>query len=266
MRVGNEVVATFHSSPSKRGAVSGLLAIAVALGWPPASGRGEDRPREIPKDGSWVRYHEEVQDLAKQQKYAAVTTTLSLVGTVIEEGQTCRWLEKKSVLPEGEDGAGTYVVKVLVPEKELWDSETPFAHVRRAWFLRPNEQAMEMPSRSLVTNANKAFRELLLWTPGMLKNSGTAADKSKDIEYQPGRLNGTQARTGTLADDGTGPVRFETSYIAWQHPDLPLGAAEVKITKEGFINRQKTPQWRTSITYRIEDVGTDAKSMLPDNN
>jgi hypothetical protein len=257
--------ALFGPSPRRRFAGWVLLAATAVLAGS-GNGRGEDWPREIPKDGAWVRYHEEVQDLAKREKYAPVKTTLSFVGTVVEEGQTCRWLEKKSILPEGEDGAGTYVVKALVPEKELWESETPFAHVRRAWVLRPNEQPIEMPPRSLVTNANKVFQELLLWTPGMLKNSGTAADQSKDIDYQPGRLKGAIARTGTLADRGTGPGRTEMSYIAWQHADLPIGAGEVKITKEFFINRQKTPQRRTSIIYQIEDVGTDAKSMLPNNN
>ena len=153
-----------------------------------------------------------------------------------------------------------------MPEKDLWESETPFAHARRARVSRPNEQAIEFPARFLASSANKSFRELLLWTPGMLKNSGTAADKAKDVEYQPGRLKSTEARTGTLPDDGTGPFRTQTSYIAWQHPDLPLGAAEVKVTEEAFINRQKAPQKRTSIVYQIEDVGTDAKTLLPDNN
>jgi len=254
------------TSPRQRillGAFLGVVIIAVRA---PLILSAEDRPREIPKDGTCVRYFVETENLTTGEKRGAFTTTLAFVGTTVEEGQTCRWLERTTVIPEGIEGSGTYVVKVLVPEKDLWESKAPFEHVRRAWMLRPNELVVKMAARSLVADINGIFLELMLWTPGMLKDSGPASNESKDIEYQPGRLRAAEARTGKRADERPGPGKDEKSYVAWQHPNLPIGAAEVRIIRETTFNLEKTPQLRISVTYRVQDVGTSAESTLPDNN
>jgi hypothetical protein len=100
----------------------------------------------------------------------------------------------------------------------------------------------------------------------MLKNAGMAANESKDIEYQRGQLKGAYARTGKRVDQESAAGKVERTYIAWQHPDLPIGAAEVRSTSEIFSGTRKTPTRRNSHIYRIQDFGTEAKSTLPDNN
>ncbi len=113
-----------------------IVAVAALLGTTPVIGHAEDRPRQLPKDGTWVRYQKEVANLANDKKYDEIKVTLSFVGSAVDEGEPCRWLELKAVIPEGRDGAGAYVSKVLVPERELLDSESPFEHARRTWVRR----------------------------------------------------------------------------------------------------------------------------------
>jgi hypothetical protein len=242
-----------------------FVAVAVLLGTTPAIGHGEDRPSQLPKDGTWVRYKKQVTDLAKDKKHGEITVTLSLVGTGLDDGEQCRWLELKHVVPEGRDGAGTYVSKVLVPEWDLLESENPFEHARRTWVRRLDGPVTKAPEGG---RDDMTFGELLLWTPGMLKGSSLANDQTKDIEYQPGRLKGAQARTGRLVHqwrnkNGT-EERYTKSYTAWQHPDLPIGFAEAHIVQEQFINDRALSKF--SIVYRVEDAGADAKTELRDNN
>jgi hypothetical protein len=245
--------------------VAAFVVVAALLGMTPAIGHAEDRLRQLPKDGTWVRYQKDVANLTNDKKYDPIKVTLSFVGSAVDEGEPCRWLELKHVIPEGRDGAGTYVSKVLVPERDLLESESPFEHARRTWVRRLDGPVTKAPEGG---RDDMTFGELLLWTPGMLKGSSLAKDQTKDIEYQRGRLKGAQARTGRLVhqwrDKNGTEDKYTKSYTAWQHPDLPIGFAEARIVQEQFINDR--PLSKFSIDYRIEDAGADAKTELPDNN
>ncbi len=184
---------------------------------------------------------------------------MSIVGTVVEDGETYRWLERKESVPDGEKGTKKEIIKVLVPEKDLWESDVPFEHFRRGWVLRVNGQLGEVTMKQRVL-LHLNFAPLLLWTPGMLKGSEQVADQSKDIEYQAGRLKSAQARTGKLAlPDNNYDI---SKYTAWQHPDLPVGCAEVRITRE--FKGKKLNERLT--VWRLQETGMDAKSSLPDQN
>jgi len=92
----------------------------------------EEAPGRFPADGSWVRYRVSQENVPDERK-ADVTITASLVGTVIEEGLTYRWLEYKTVTRKALDNEETYVNKILVPEEDLFESSKPFERVRRMW-------------------------------------------------------------------------------------------------------------------------------------
>jgi hypothetical protein len=223
---------------------------------------GDERPaRELPKDGAWVRYQKTVQNLKTGKTFVPATVTLSFVGTQIEDGQPCRWLELKLVIPEREAGTGMYVSKVLVPEKDLWESDKPFEHARRTWVRRPDGAVTKPPNGA---RDDLTYDELMLWTPGMLKGFAPAKGQSKDVEYQAGLLKDAEARTTERIYELDGGTKYKRKYTTWVHPDLPMGFAEARIIQEQFQGNESLGSF--SIDYRIEDIGVDAKTELPDNN
>src|SRR5579871_4875203 len=60
--------------------------------------RAEDRPFELPKDGSWVRY--ELEHVGINGAKSSNTVTLSVVGSAVENEMRCRWVEVKVVVPK----------------------------------------------------------------------------------------------------------------------------------------------------------------------
>jgi hypothetical protein len=194
---------------------------------------------------------------------SSATVSLCLVGTVIEDGVTYRWLETKVVIHDPPKIAGTQVHKILLPEEDLLESEKPFERVRRAWAQRGDSAAKETQITSGVRS-----EEFLLWTPGMLKGSEPAKNETKDIDYQQGRFKDSQGRTGEIVHKRRLPnnkeIKRVTKYTVWQHPDLQFGFAEARIVGESFLDAAKIQQF-TSV-YRLQDVGTDANTELPNNN
>jgi hypothetical protein len=193
------------------------------------------------------------------------TVTLSLVGTVVEDGVRCRWVESKTVIELPAELAGTVISKVLVSENDLLESEKPFAHVHRRWMRIRDEPVKQAPNE--VSAAS--YERLVLWTPGMLKGSEPAKDEAKVIDYQRGQIKNAQARTGQLIYKQPAPdkkeMRFVSKYTVWQHSDVSFGFAEARIVSEQFHDNKKMGQ--TSVVYyRLQDMGTDAKSELPDSN
>jgi hypothetical protein len=242
-----------------------FLAVSLLNTWATIDCRGEDRPRELPKDGAWARY--QVQNDIAGERDTTASVTLSLVGTIVEDGVPCRWLETKMVIAEPPAKAGTFVNKILVPEADLLDREKPFEHVRRRWFGRRDE-----PPRLLAADSWENIEELLLWTPGMLKGSEAAKNESKDIDYQRGKFENAQARTGEIVYKRLRPrppqedieLKLVRKYTVWRHPGLPLGFVEARIASERFLGPM--PAGRFSTIYRLQDMGTDARSELPDSN
>ena len=104
-----------------------VLAIFLFAGWSSVPVRGEDRLPELPKDGTWVRWQCETEFSGNKESTGPVT--LSLVGTVIDDGEQSRWLEIKR---ENRQIFGiTQLLKVLIPEKDILKSDRPFEHARR---------------------------------------------------------------------------------------------------------------------------------------
>jgi hypothetical protein len=217
--------------------------------------RGDDVRTELPKDGAWVRYQAELEDLRSGKKYTR-DIRLSFVGTAVEDGQTFRWLEQR----ESDSGGGVppkfEIFKVLVPEKQLLESSLPFETVRRAWLRKFTGEIEDVTNKPLLIQGN--FAPYLLWTPGMLKSSSLLEDQTKDIEYQRGRLQGATARSGKVEMPEKLKPLLHWTYTAWQHPDLPIGFAEARIASlveegAGLMH-----------IIRLQDVGADAKTELPD--
>jgi hypothetical protein len=251
-----------HVTIFMRAAGSFLLAVALG-GWPNGSLRGEDEPPNRPDDGAWVRY-QFVAGYKGEKEDSSMTVTLSLVGTTDDDGVRCRWIEIKTVMEEPAELAGTAIVKLLLPEKDLLESASPFAHIRRHWRRVRGEPVKEGP---LLVDA-ASYENLLLWMPSMLKGSEPVEAEAKDIDFQRGQLKNAQARTGEHVYKRPGPgkteIRRVIKYTVWQHPDVRFGFAEAKLLGDRFYGNTKFKQ--VTSLYRIQDTGTGAKSELPDNN
>ncbi len=264
-------VSTFRLRASIPRPARACLVIILLVGWYLVPVLAEDRPRELPKDGTWVRWQVETE--FRDEKRSALTVTLSLVGTVVEDGERCRWLERKQEIREGQHAGTVSVARVLIPEKDILTAEHPLDRARRLVVRRPDGSAQRFEDKDKVTRNPESWEELLLWTPGMLKGSSVENGQKKDIEYQHGRLASAQGQSATRkyrSDSeqlGTG-AKFQTTieleHTTWQHPDLPFGFAEARIVSHQSVNDIKGG--RSLKIYRLQDVGTDAKTEIPDQN
>jgi len=247
----------------------GLVTASIAI---PKATHAEDETARKPADGSWVRY--QVEQKLNDERKIDVTITASLVGTVIEEGLTYRWLEYKTVTRKAPDTEETYVNKILVPEEDLFESSKPFERVRRmwGWNSRLSKEPGLVPSRILKSKSYPwdFMEERLLWTPGMLKAARPLEGEPKIVEYQRGQLKCTRAYSGELTHELPAPAKTpdlkiinKRKYTLWLHPDVPFGFTEARIEIERITTRTQ-PAGAT--LFRLQDFGSDAKSALPDSN
>jgi hypothetical protein len=241
------------------------LGIALLAEFLPAIAGGEDIPAELPKDGAWVRYDVEFDNPERKSKVSS-EWTFTMVGTVIEDGKTCRWVEIKNA-DERAGQPGKVISKMLIPESAFLEPGNPAERMIRCWMTKPDGSVVMLPifEPAHARRAGVTYEKLFLWTPGARKNL-TQIDEPKDFDYQGGRLNGAQAWTGktVLTDAGVDrKSRWETTYTVWQHPDLALGSAQIRVRQEGTttVGTSTTQFW----VYRLKDTGTGAKTELPDN-
>lgn len=248
----------------------GSLLVAIAfLSSSPDCARSEDVAVLLPKDGAWVRYRYQSTDyLGAEEKEMVATCGLKLVGTVVEDGVRCRWLESKFEIHDPPELARTQIIKTLVPEKALLESEHPLDDLRRMWTRIGDNPVQQVD----VTGGQRHDESLLLWSPGMLKKSELLKDEAKDIEYQQGRLKDAQARAGEFSFQGAVRKGFArgkqfktvTKYTIWTHPDLPMGFAEARIAIDSSLD--SAPAGKSVAVFRLQDGGSDAVSDLPDSN
>lgn len=232
---------------------------------------GEDRPRELPKDGSWVRWQCEYR--LQEGKPIDFVVTLSLVGSAVEDDQPCRWLEvKQEFRIEGEVAARVGVEKILVPEEKLLNDERPLDYVRRLVIRRRDGTIQSIEGKDIPDRVSLAsWQEFLLWAPGMRKGTSVEADQSKDVKYQQGSLARSEARSGSrtyrhdaFPESGKVEGKNEIKYTIWQHPELPLGFAEAHIAGRRFLRGSNVGDWVKE--YRLQDFGMDAKTELAESN
>src|SRR5262249_46409057 len=97
-------------------------------------GFAAEQPKEkLPDDGWWIRYGGNSKQTANEQvQEHKGQTTYSLVGTVVDGGQTYRWIEHKTISSLEKDDQVT-ITKFLVPEKDLLESDQPVQHYKRGW-------------------------------------------------------------------------------------------------------------------------------------
>jgi hypothetical protein len=237
----------------------------------------EDAPPKLPANGSWVRYNVTARREGSNNDDATFTRMYSLVGTTTEEGQPCRWVEMKTVHKfDGKEK--TDILKFLIPEIELLQSEKPLNSLVRTWRKIDDGDAklMTFDQESGVEgtyysrlSADSGFGRDLFLLPGPQRKS-KRVNQRNIVEYQRGRLEIAEGRSGKHISsrmprvNGQRKLTIVLEFTVWNHPAVPLGCAAAKDRVEYLID--DVPSEAFESEWVVEDFGTDAKSAIPDKN
>ena len=227
----------------------------------------QEQTTKVPDDGWWVRYH----TVRKNQKRAdgqiqefTNNKTFSLVGTVVEEGETCRWIETTLVR-----GKETVVVKkFLVPEKNLLKHEYSLEAFKRGWLKVEKREVRALDPGQEIDSVEPQLMYLhSTW------QEADRVDTPRVVEYQNGRLTIPQAltlkmtRPDIISRRRNGiPEKRERviEQFGWFDQKTAPVFAAAKINTKLYVNEVLETTSEEELT--IEEVESDAKSQLPDNN
>jgi hypothetical protein len=233
---------------------------------------GDEAPQELPKDGWWVRYFV-TEKYAQTNEERTVKQAYSLVGTATEDGSVCRWVEIKS--DRTVNGKEQHdILKFLVPEKDLLESEKPLDGLVRAYrrFDGGEVETMKfnqpLGSPGFVSSADFVWGILFVAFPGPQRKSMLIAEE-KVVDYQRGRLNVVEGRSGTRVATRLALTNGEKQtqnlhFTVWNHPDVSPAFAASKSRLEYL--RDDKPRSSMTSEWTVEDFGSDAKSALPEHN
>jgi hypothetical protein len=246
--------------------------IAVCLVLVHASHVVAGEPRtELPKDGWWARYYGTIKQDGQEER--TVKRTYSLVGTANANGRKCRWVEwNEAWTVDGQKHVD--ILKFLVPERDLLESERPLDNLVRAWRKVNDTQVEEVKfsqplgADGLVVSADYGFGRDFLIFPGAWQKS-RRVEQRRTVEYQQGRLeipSGRAARHSAVRralTNGEKQAYFD-EYTVWIDPAISPVAVAVS---ERIVNEVDDVHRRTIFReFVIEDFGTDAKSAMPESN
>ena len=233
----------------------------------------EEAQAKLPKDGWWVRYYVMMKTDQPNDTWT-VKRTYSLVGTVIENGQKCRWIEMKSL--RSTDGKEeTDIIKFLIPEKDLWESDKPLDYLVRAWqkldggaveevqFDQPSRRRRRRHQRRLRVGSRTWLSFQARKGKRVLKKSGKSSNTSRADWRSLGGGTGRMSRCEESPTSGEKHA-FNTAFTVWNHATVLPACAAMRQRIE--YRRNDVLLLTTIKELVVEDFGTDAKSALPDNS
>lgn len=245
----------------KRFLSAAVLAAGIAL-FASASAQAAAIIQSLPKDGSWAKFHLEITNDRQANQNMLGTMTIRSVGTVMENGEKCRWLEMQM---EGEqDGKKQKnVMKFLVRERDLKAGAKGNVSILRGW----QKNSLQGDVKEL-SHDEKAPNGPLSIFFGRTVKSSEKLKKEKVIDYQKGRLRiaeGTKSKLD-FAPPGNPNVNLKIKYdvtlTTWPHKSIPFGTAAAGISMQVIVNNNVS--LTTTMKLTMEDYGTGAKSALPD--
>ncbi|MGE5192951.1 MAG: hypothetical protein ACM3U2_10645 [Deltaproteobacteria bacterium] len=231
----------------------------------------EDAPEKLPADGWWVRYFVTMRREGTNDD-EIMKRTYSLVGTSMENGEKCRWVEMKTLYTiNGTER--TEIDKFLIPETELLESEKPLNSLVRAWQKRDDGPIKELNfnqplgGRGFGGSADYYFGQWMIVFPGPQRKAKVVREK-RVVEWQQGRLELGEARAGkrVASRQAVTVVQKQTiqmDFTVWNHPSASPGFVAARTRMQVLID--DVPNRALAEEWTIEDFGTDAKSALLEN-
>jgi hypothetical protein len=233
-----------------------------------ANAQADEQILSLPEDGWWIRYlRVEKQTVFGEDRESIEKLTYSIVGTVTEDGEKCRWIELRTVAsPRGMERVN--ISKFLVSEKDLLEAERPLDKLKRAWSKSETRGLREVKLGQGIA----ADAQILNIFPGVWQQS-KRLDKERIVDYQKGRLPISQALIQTVKTpmkitrprpgqntDRTTVVESTVWFDRATSPVFSAATLQFKSFENGELKASK------QVDYTIEDIGTDANSQLPENN
>jgi len=205
---------------------------------------------KLPEDGTWATY--QIAALksagADTPDVGFGTLRISLVGTSIEDGQRCRWIELKR-----EEPGRLVIQKILVPEKHIKAGGDILGHVVRGWRRVEDNQPRELAKDELD-------RRLFLYFPGTLKDVEDLKAEILDCELGQLECVGTSGTADCLFEDR----KCVGEFIARAHDKAAFGVVQwqAALTWTGLSDRVRN----FGCVMTLIDQGDDAQTELPGHN
>ena len=233
--------------------ISPSLTITLAAVLLPSSLLAEGLIDRLPEDGSWVRFEADGAGIGSDGNVrvkVAGTLTLSSVGHAIIDGKDCRWIELDTNFKfqrGAREGESSEVVKMLIPEKFLRSEENPRDHVLKAWKQDSSGVVKELDLEGDGRREIQSLDELL---SGPLEE--TKALEPAVVESKLGKLE-CDGRSGREVQPSGSILTTKTRL----HEKAPFGIVTYHYDKQRGGGKR-------TMTFKLADYGTDAKSRLPD--
>lgn len=230
---------------------------------------------QLPADGEWARYAVKTEGTAtigdlKQPIATTGTLTVSSVGKVTRNQQTCRWLELNAE-SKSEGAYPKLVLKMLVPEKNLQRGQDPLAHSVQTFFdPKPVDEKKAPSVESFIDDGfNRIQYELDRFRadfPKPLYNSKNL--ERETVETPAGRFEDCEILTGTSGYDGplldNGRSVFKGTYRITIHPQAPFGVVATSMETTGReIGDDQVVHVTFKRTLTLVATGDKAVSALP---
>jgi hypothetical protein len=216
--------------------------------------------QSLPKDGSWVRFHTELQQVApdgKILKKFSGTETIGSVGTTTINGEVFRWIEFRSSLKLSATSEQTDVYKLLIPEKRATSGENPLEHVAERWQKKATDGIGRPAYQSRNPNEVMGLRQLVFGPLKDVRNLDPELFDFGDSKLSCVGISGSQ--TLKLEGDAEEVRKYETRL----HKDIPFGV----VSQRAEFTRHHgpgEPAGNTTIwTYKLVETGNDAQSEIP---
>ncbi len=208
---------------------------------------------QLPKDGVWVLFDAEIALTRGDQKMDGTgTLRMSSVGTAVEDGVKCRWIEFNLTLDV--NGQNRVIVsKLLLPEDQLTEGKKPVEHRVRGWIrMGAGNEVVELSESNLGP------------IPAFIANPLT--------DVQPLEAQIVVSKLGELSCSGlTGNTEFaerttnnKVAFETRRHKKAPFGVVtsrmEIDVQRDGNVTESLV------LSLAIQDVGEDVESELPDHN
>ena len=223
--------------------------------------------QKLPKDGEWATYYFEMKGMAQQQTQTMTGTfTIKSVGSVMENGEKCRWIEieMKGVEEGTEEGEGkqqTHITKVLVREKDFAPGSKTGGKILRGW----KKDSVKADIKELSEFEKKGQSRMGMLFGGNRKDV-KVLKKEKVVNYQKGRLKIAQGTIGKLemkfTENAPKGFKYDVTQSVWPHKKVPFGTAAMELQMKVSFNGITAMDMK--MTFTFQNHGTGAKSLFPD--
>ena len=215
---------------------------------------------KLPRDGTWATYAfvgETKQPDGEAYEFEG-EITIRCVGSKYEEMESLRWIEIEQQIDfRGEEIK--IIDKFLLPEDEIGFDKDAVSKIRKMW--RYHSQFGEDSPRKVETNSTE-MKTLESFLPPPFKSRKELANREFKTSLGVLKCRGSSSKRKEK-DDRSG-VEYDRKFIVYSNDESPFGT--VSWRNEVTTKRAGEDTGIMIGTLTLKEIGTNAKSSLPDNH